>query len=815
MGVPRALPEVLCELGRLSDTIIVMRYMFSPEFFCTCLQAASLEQSCFAPLPAETDGEASNPGPGINRPRRRGPRSDEARQTRRLRSRIAWAQNVAKTRVERDEATASHLLLQTCPPVTPQVTCNIKDTAAGCLCVWHCNIQGFISHAAELAARVRLASVKPDIICLNETFLSKCTGQVSLEGFVVSARRDRRDGRKCGGVIVFTRVALEESVTCIKDCEDSERLWLIVHACSGPLLLGCWYRPPDAGVASIQSLSEDLQDLAGESMTTLILGDINVHHERWLRFSNGTSAEGRMLFTKAAEHGLKQCVKQPTRDDHLLDLALSDIHELECSVLPKIADHCMVEALLAMPVPNTIKHNRKVWLMGAADWLRLRESLAEVDWASLKKCNPNEGAEMLTRTILEHARECIPTKMICETKTKHPWLSEKIMQLVSDKVKSHGSESEADKARACSAGVFSGYQEWVSKTKTEISEIPRGSKRWWSKTNSLLSKTQKECSVPALKDSQGNWVRDALGKADLLASTFESKYVMPDAEENSFSNIAQRFQNVDLDRLPSLAGAMFVLQQLNATSATGPDELPTRILKECADILAWPLLLLACRILKTGQWPDIWRMHWIVPLFKKKEVFKPGNYRGIHLTAQLSKAMERLLGQLWLPDMSKQPEFFGPNQFAYLPERGARDALAVMFISWLIGFQRKRKFGLYCSDVSGAFDKVDAARLGAKLRAKGFRKDMLQVIVSWLQQRSAHVVVGGRLSKRLPLANQVFQGTVWGPSLWNLFFEDARFAIEVLQYVVMVFADDLNAYKSFAKHVENSVVLQDIDKSTS
>ena len=53
-------------------------------------------------------------------------------------------------------------------------------------------------------------------------------------------------------------------------------------------------------------------------------------------------------------------------------------------------------------------------------------------------------------------------------------------------------------------------------------------------------------------------------------------------------------------------------------------------------------------------------MHWIVPIYKTKAIFQPGNYRGVHLTAQLSKVMERFLGQLWLPELVKEPKFLGP-----------------------------------------------------------------------------------------------------------------------------------------------------------
>jgi hypothetical protein len=47
------------------------------------------------------------------------------------------------------------------------------------------------------------------------------------------------------------------------------------------------------------------------------------------------------------------------------------------------------------------------------------------------------------------------------------------------------------------------------------------------------------------------------------------------------------------------------------------------------------------------------------------------------LTTQLSKAMERLLRPLFVPFLIKH-DGFGPNQFAYMEGRGARDALVLM-----------------------------------------------------------------------------------------------------------------------------------------
>ena len=50
---------------------------------------------------------------------------------------------------------------------------------------------------------------------------------------------------------------------------------------------------------------------------------------------------------------------------------------------------------------------------------------------------------------------------------------------------------------------------------------------------------------------------------------------------------------------------------------------------------------LTLQILREGRWPELWITHWVVPIYKKRAVFLAGNYRGVHLTAQLAKVVER------------------------------------------------------------------------------------------------------------------------------------------------------------------------------
>ena len=71
---------------------------------------------------------------------------------------------------------------------------------------------------------------------------------------------------------------------------------------------------------------------------------------------------------------------------------------------------------------------------------------------------------------------------------------------------------------------------------------------------------------------------------------------------------------------------------------------------------------------------------------------------------------------------------------------------------------------MYCSDVSGAFDRVRAERLLEKLQSKGVHPTMIALVGSWLQQRTAQVVVDGQRSDKMLLKNMVFQGTPYGTS---------------------------------------------------
>ena len=78
-------------------------------------------------------------------------------------------------------------------------------------------------------------------------------------------------------------------------------------------------------------------------------------------------------------------------------------------------------------------------------------------------------------------------------------------------------------------------------------------------------------------------------------------------------------------------------------SPAGPDNISARLLKETNLELCKPLTTLFKRSIAESKLPDAWKEAQIVPIYKKGQKSKPGNYRPISLTSVVGKVLERLV----------------------------------------------------------------------------------------------------------------------------------------------------------------------------
>ena len=185
-------------------------------------------------------------------------------------------------------------------------------------------------------------------------------------------------------------------------------------------------------------------------------------------------------------------------------------------------------------------------------------------------------------------------------------------------------------------------------------------------------------------------------------------------------------------------------------------------------------------------------------------MYFPSQCRDIHLTCILSKTVERLIGQTLIPFLERFG--FGDAPWAFRKRNSARDLVTTSLAIWCLCICQGNKVGVYLSDISGGFDKVRRALLIGKPSQLGLPSIWLDFLNAYLDSRIGYVTVEGAFSDAFALTNQVFQGTVLGPTLWNPFF--AHVAIEAASGggTPRKFADDLNVFHKFPIEIPSATI---------
>ena len=570
----------------------------------------------------------------------------------------------------------------------------------------------------------------------------------------------------------------------------AERSWHLLHLDHGSYALANWYRPGASDETAITSFRQELNEIAPNALGIVVAGDLNIHHARWLSHSNGNSTQGEMLYDIGMDFALKQLVREPTRERYLLDLCLSDIDGCKVRILPSIADHKALLITLAYEAPKIVEVPRKVWHFKGAQWQNLRCAIKAHPWQELKNGTANDAANYLHNNVYKLCEQYIPQTTIIVKRQSHPWLNATCEEAVRKKSASEGTAGYVEVRDACAQTLKNAHAEYVKKLKEEIASLPKGCKKWWSLNSELLQKKGRITSIPPLYVG-GEWLLDATAKANAFSRTWQAKNILPSmGEDQFFPAPTQYMQDFIAIRARSTEKE---LKSLDINKATGPDRISARILRTLASELALPLAILCRRLLHEATWPEVWKIHYLVSLFKRGYAHNLSSYRGIHLTNILAKVLERVIDPPLVAYL--QQHGFGSNQWAYRKRCGSRDLALMCITSCVVAICSGHKMSVYLSDISGAFDRVWKEYLIGKLASVGVPDVFLDFLNAYLAPRVGYVTVAGVFSDVFDLCNMVFQGTVLGPSLWNTFFADVALAAATGGGQEAMFADDLNVFK--------------------
>ena len=229
------------------------------------------------------------------------------------------------------------------------------------------------------------------------------------------------------------------------------------------------------------------------------------------------------------------------------------------------------------------------------------------------------------------------------------------------------------------------------------------------------------------------------------------------------------------------------LCKLKRKKSAGIDDIPPAVLKDTAGVLAKPLAKIINISLETGVFPSDWKTSKVTPIYKSGARDCIENYRPISIISAISKIIEKIVHRQ-LSAYLENNSLLNEHQFGFRKRRSTELASALFTDKIKKKVNEGKLVGSVFIDLSKAFDTLSHAKLITKLRSYGILNKELDWFEDYLFDRTQYVQWCTSLSEAGKVHCGVPQGSIIGPLLFILFYND--FPSCLIHSEVIVYADD-------------------------
>ena len=651
------------------------------------------------------------------------------------------------------------------------------------------NVRGLQTNIGDLTHSFVMQH-NPDIVATVETFLNDQVpkGYGRMAGYTDWFRKDRHVREK-GGIAVCFKKSLHVQPLEVDTPAHMEISFFKIWITDVEALLFCTcYRPQWHGSEPLEFLQQNLDSLLIKHSCEhiVIVGDLNQH------------LVARSFEDLITTHGLANHVDFPTHDSgSSLDPVITDLPDsiVSCRPLGNVgsSDHRAVLTIIDIRPVCDEAFLRVTWLWKQGDWQGFREALERVPWDNILIGTIDEQVVIFTMKVLELQQQFIPQRVYKCRPTDQPWFGYRCRVAADKKSKAWNRYKRfpSNQNKQCHVSACKEMDQvqkwaigrWKEDIKTKLSSKAIGSKEWWN----LMVQQQGldgDITIPPLIKPDGTAALKGKEKAELLATHFANKMTVPDPECQP-PTLSLRTNARLTTCLTDEYEVRQYLKKINVNKALGPDNISPYILKKCASQLTGPLTYLFNACMENQVWPKLWKKARVVAIHKKNSKTCVENYRPISLLSILGKIYEKILAKRITNHLDNN-HLLSLKQFGFRKNRSTADLLLQMTTLWNKALDKGEFTFVIALDIAGAFDRVWHNGLLAKLKCLGIDGELLDLMASYLQDRNFKVVVGGYESTEHTIQASVPQGSVLGPLLWNIFFDDILHLISEAQ----AYADD-------------------------
>ncbi|XP_077978226.1 uncharacterized protein LOC144433741 [Glandiceps talaboti] len=457
-----------------------------------------------------------------------------------------------------------------------------------------------------LSVRAKLAGFQyllqeedPDIVVGTESWLHSDinSGEIFPANFNVF-RKDRTINNDYhGGVFVAVKNNLIAQDEHHLDQVDCEMKWISIHVNGiAPMFIGAFYRSQKTGPEYVRLLENSLEVIP-KNASVWILGDFNLPDVDW--HSNSFKPCGRYpgpskaMIDITMNNNLQQMVLEPTRENSILDLCFTNNPTFVNSIQikPGISDHDIV-VLHASIKPKIVKlPKRKVYLYHKADFNKMSNELDALNSSLtediVNQLNIDELWNQFSDKIQTAMNDNIPSK-ITSSKPNVPWINSTLKRNIRKKRKLY------DKARKTGNFIlWDKFKELRRRNDKQMRKLRQehintigqslqtdNTKPFWNYIKAL----RRDVIGVSPLSSMGRIASSAKEKAEILNNQFCSVFTNEDLT---------CIPNLGISKIPKMPditittiGIEKLLKNLKVNKASGPDNIPARILKECATSIA-------------------------------------------------------------------------------------------------------------------------------------------------------------------------------------------------------------------------------------